>query len=62
MDAVDTYMTLCAASLFLGLVLDDAGMEGVAVVFWGICIVCVVLACYSAGTKGRKRRKKKRRR
>lgn len=62
MDAVDTYMTLCAASMFLGLILDDAGMSGIAVIFWGICIVCVVLACCRAGAgKGKRRKKRKRR-
>lgn len=63
MDAGDTYMVICAGSLFLGLILDDAGMRGAAAVFWGICIVCVVLGYCSMGrTSGTRRRKRKKKR
>ncbi len=64
MDAADLCMAVCAASMFLGLIVDDAGMHSAAAVFWGICIACLALAYYSTVGRGRKKpgRKKKKRR
>lgn len=61
MDPRDTYMTVCAACMFLAMMAYEAGMVCVPTALCVIGAACVVVTYRSYASDRPKRRKRKRR-